>query len=138
LSDAPGAVYSWHAWELLDRVVKKQEVKLATKAEIMMHLANASIKVKPRAKYAMAYHRLFRELFPSEYPKLFGTREVPKEEWPNQYLEVMSEMQHTFRVPGRHVVIKTALPEKELRKGVMPAKPKMPKGQKSLLDYFKM
>ncbi len=124
-------MYKWHVYELLERVHSHQPLKYATKAEMLAHLSEMSLKAPLRQEWAMVYERLFNELFPQHFRAMFGRDALTRESWPGQYAEDLEKMRGTFRVESRKLQ-----PVKPVTKLSGQAKAKPGSKYKTLLDYF--
>lgn len=90
-------VFRSHARELLQRVVDGAPLAPATKAELMMVLANTSVNAPMNSRGAALYHALFRAVFPERVNELIG--EPEPEPWEGANDELISELRRKHQFP---------------------------------------
>ena len=90
-------VYRHHCRELITRFSTNQDPQLATKAEVLVALSDASLEAPPDAQHAALMDALFTEVM--------GRRvnfEVPiPEPWKGSNEELLAHLRSVLRVKGR-------------------------------------
>jgi len=96
-SEACLLLYRQHCNELIVRAMRKQSLQAATKAEVLVMLANISLKAPMRHEAVVLYSMIFYALLPGK----LDFKETFRKEETEQAAVLLKEMRHTLRVTSR-------------------------------------
>ena len=99
----PYELYRAHCAELLDRVATGEDLELATRAEVLVSLADASLEVPLSHTAGALYLDLFTEVFGEEKVAELGMTESARYTVAPERAktELMATLRRKGRVPGR-------------------------------------
>lgn len=100
------SVYRSHARELLERVVARAKLDLATEAEVMVALHYGSLREPLDSRHGALFERLFARVMGDPFGDSFA-HGVFREPWRGASDELLEIMRNRFSVPGR-VKVKVA------------------------------
>ena len=93
-------VYRHHCREIIGRVIRGEDARPATKAEVMAHISRASLEAPPRHEYASLMLFLVNEILPKSNQPVEGHFAAVRQE---ERDELLAELRHTCRNEQRDV-----------------------------------
>jgi hypothetical protein len=94
-------LFAHHCRELVERVARKQDTVLATDAEVLLGLYQASLAA-PLTEHALAlYEHCFSKVFPEKSKEFFADGHRAREHYPGELQERLNEARRKLRFEKR-------------------------------------